>query len=146
MHCAICYHLYHSKNVKNTHGGVLLLVKLQTKKSVLLLKVTLPRGCFSRFLMVQMVTNRAKITLWAYWSNMSYIAFRSRESILSPIPANIYLFKVNNRNTRKMHKKCSKLTRKTPDRRQWRRFSVFIVNLEHISHFFLVFQLLTLIK
>ena len=29
MFCAVRYHLYNSKNVKNTHGGVLLLVKLQ---------------------------------------------------------------------------------------------------------------------
>ena len=29
MRCAIWYHLHNSKNVKNTHGGVLLLVKLQ---------------------------------------------------------------------------------------------------------------------
>ena len=29
MRCTIWYHLYYSKNVKNTHGGVLLLVKLQ---------------------------------------------------------------------------------------------------------------------
>ena len=28
MRYAICYHLYNLKNVKNTHGGVLLLVKL----------------------------------------------------------------------------------------------------------------------
>ena len=27
MLCAILYHLYHLKNVKNNHGGVLLLVK-----------------------------------------------------------------------------------------------------------------------
>ena len=45
MLCAIWYHLYNLKNVKNTHGGVLLLVKPAT-----LLKVTLLRGCFSRFL------------------------------------------------------------------------------------------------
>ena len=31
MRCAIWYHLYNSKNVKNTHGGVLLLEKLQAK-------------------------------------------------------------------------------------------------------------------
>ena len=37
MRCAIWYHLYNLKNVKNTHGGVLLLVKLL-------------HGCFSRFL------------------------------------------------------------------------------------------------
>ena len=29
MLCTIWYHLYNLKNVKNTHGGVLLLVKLQ---------------------------------------------------------------------------------------------------------------------
>ena len=45
MHCAIWYHLYNFKNVKNTHGGVLLLVKLQA-----LLKVALLHGCFARFL------------------------------------------------------------------------------------------------
>ena len=34
------------------------------------------------------------------------------------LQANIYLFKVNNRNTRKMCKICSKLVIKTPERRQ----------------------------
>ena len=57
-------------------------------------------------------------------------------------PAKIYLFKVNNRNSRKMCKICSKLTIKTPERRS----GVFIVNFEHISHFFLLFLLLTLSK
>ena len=32
--CTICYHLHNLKNVKNTHGGVLLLVKLQVPKTV----------------------------------------------------------------------------------------------------------------
>ena len=31
MRCAIWYRLYNLKNVKKTHGGVLLLVKLQAK-------------------------------------------------------------------------------------------------------------------
>ena len=31
MRCAIYYHLHKLKNVKNTHGGVLLLVKLKAK-------------------------------------------------------------------------------------------------------------------
>ena len=31
MRCAIWYHFYNLKNVKNAHGGVLLLVKLQAK-------------------------------------------------------------------------------------------------------------------
>ena len=39
---------------------------------------------------------------------------------------------------------CSKLAIKTPERRQWRRSSVFIVNFELISHLDLVFLLLTL--
>ena len=66
--------------------------------------------------------------------------------ICSEYPANIYLFKVNNRNTRKMRELCSKLTTKTPKRRQWRRSGVFIFNFEHILNLFLVFLLLTLNK
>ena len=38
MRCVIWYHLFNLKNLKNTHGGVLLFV------------VTLLHGCFSRFL------------------------------------------------------------------------------------------------
>ena len=30
MRCAIWYHLYNLKNVKNNHGGVLILVKLKS--------------------------------------------------------------------------------------------------------------------
>ena len=58
--------------------------------------------------------------------------------ILRNYPANIYLFKVNNRNSRKRCEICSKLTIKTP--------GVFIVNFKHISHLFLLFLLLTLNK
>ena len=42
-------------------------------------------------------------------------------------------------NTRTRCEICSKLTIKTPERRQWRRSGVFIVNFEHISHLVLVF-------
>ena len=62
------------------------------------------------------------------------------------ISANIYLFKANNRITRKRGEICSKLTIKTSERRQRRHSGVFIVNIEHISHFFLVFLLLNLNK
>ena len=58
-------------------------------------------------------------------------------------PANIYLFKVNNRNTRKTCEICSKLTLKTPERRQWHS-GLFIVNFEHISRLFLALLLLIL--
>ena len=52
------------------------------------------------------------------------------------------MFKVNNRNTRTRCEICSKLTMKTPERQQLRRFGIFIVNFEHILHLFLVFLLL----
>ena len=58
--------------------------------------------------------------------------------------ARIYLFKVNNRNTRKKCEICSKLTIKILERR--RHCCVFIVNFEHILHLFLVFSLLNLNK
>ena len=59
------------------------------------------------------------------------------------ISAIIYLF---NKNTKKKCEICSELTIKTPKRRQRRRFGVFIVKFEHISHLFLVLLLLTLNK
>ena len=59
-------------------------------------------------------------------------------------PAGIYLLKVNNRKTTARCETCSKLTIKKPERRQWRRYGVFIVNFEHSSHLVLVFLLLTL--
>ena len=64
--------------------------------------------------------------------------------MIGNIPAGIYLLKVNNRNTRASSEICSKLTIKTPVRRQWRRSDVFIVNFEHISQLTLVLLLLTL--
>ena len=50
------------------------------------------------------------------------------------LPSAIYLLKVNNRNGRTRCEICSNLTIKTPERRQWRRFGVFIINFEHIWH------------
>ena len=47
----------------------------------------------------------------------------------------IYLFKLNNRNTRKRYEACAKLTIKSPERRQSITFDVCIFNFEHISHF-----------
>ena len=59
-------------------------------------------------------------------------------TLMSVYPAKIYLFKVNNRNTRKRCEMSSKLTIKKQERR-CRRSSVFIVNFELVSHLFLVF-------
>ena len=55
-----------------------------------------------------------------------------------------YMFKVSNRNTRTRCEIYSKLAIKIPERRQWRRSGIFIVNFEHISYLVLVFLLLTL--
>ena len=59
-------------------------------------------------------------------------------------PADNYMFKINNRNTRTRCEICSKLTIETPERRQWCRSGVFIVKFEHISHLVLVFLILKL--
>ena len=64
--------------------------------------------------------------------------------VVSVNPVNIYLFKFNNRNTRKWREIFSKLTIKIPERRQGCRSCVFIVNFEHISRLFLLFLLLNL--
>ena len=77
---------------------------------------------------------------WKYRKAV-FLMFSGTES-----PANIYLFNVNNENTRKRYKICSKLTMKTPEQCQWLPSDVFIVNFEHISHLFVVFLLLTLNK
>ena len=88
----------------------------------------------------------SKIDQKNFWTYSFFVTSRLKTKDLmyqwSPIkyPAKIYLFKVNNRNTRKKSEICSKLTIKTSERR------VFIVNFEHISYLFLVFLLLTLNK
>ena len=58
-------------------------------------------------------------------------------------PTGNYMFKVNNRNTRRSCEICSRLTIKTPERRR-RRSGMFIVNFELILQLALVFLLLTL--
>ena len=59
MLCAIWYHLYNLKNVKNTHGGVLLLVKLQAL-ACKFAKSDSAWMFFAFFYIVKMVRNRAK--------------------------------------------------------------------------------------
>ena len=59
--CAIWYHLHNLKNVKNTYGGVLLLVKLQAT-----LKEHSSMGAFHIFKIAQMVRNHAKHDIYLY--------------------------------------------------------------------------------
>ena len=61
-------------------------------------------------------------------------------------PACIFLLKFNNISTRKRWEICSKLTIKTPERRNGTVLVYFFVNFEHISYLVLVFLLLTLNK
>ena len=60
-------------------------------------------------------------------------------------PNNMYLFKINNRNTKEKCEICSTLTTKAPERRQ-RRSGAFIVNVEQISYLSLALLLLILNK
>ena len=62
------------------------------------------------------------------------------------LSVSIYLFEVISRNGSTICEICSKLTIKTPERRQRRPSGVFIVNFEHVPHHFLVFSLQTLNK
>ena len=82
------------------------------------------------------------------WSPRSVLCFQLSKAmnltVLISSPADNYMFKVNNRNTRTRCEICSKLTIKTSERRHWRHSGVFIVNVGHISNFVLVFLLLTL--
>ena len=53
------------------------------------------------------------------------------------VPANIYLFKVNNSNTRKRYELYSKLTMNTQEWHQWRRSGAFTALTLIIFHTFL---------
>ena len=63
-------------------------------------------------------------------------------SVLFSHSVGIYLFKVDNGNTKTIGKSCSKLTIKTPERCHWCHSGVFIVKFEQISHLVLMFPLL----
>ena len=66
-------------------------------------------------------------------------------SLLNHFLANIYLYKANNRNTRKSFEVCSKLTIKT-EQRSRHPSSVFIINTDTFYSFYWCFYLLTLIR
>ena len=77
----------------------------------------------------QVLISRSRELRFWVWANL----VRTLKSLSRNCPGNIYLFKVENRNTRKRCEICSKLI-KTPERRQWRCSSIFIVKFEQISH------------
>ena len=50
MRCAIWYYLYNLKSMKNTHGGVLILVKLQAGAcNFIFIKINTPPWVFLKF-------------------------------------------------------------------------------------------------
>ena len=51
---------------------------------------------------------------------------------LNPFPINIYLFKINNKISRKRSGMSSNLTLKTLETHHWRYFDIFNVNVEYI--------------
>ena len=53
----------------------------------------------------------------------------------------IYLFKVNNGSTRTMCEICSKVLKRTPERRHRCRSAVLFINFKQISHIGLVFSI-----
>ena len=61
-------------------------------------------------------------------------------------PSQYLLVESQQQNFRKRSERCWKLTIKTPEWHHGRRYGVFIVNFEHISHLFLVFLFLPLSK
>ena len=61
-----------------------------------------------------------------YPTNVKGVHVKKRKQRNNPV--NVYLFKVNNRNTRERWEICSKLTIKTSERRQWRRSGVFVTS------------------
>ena len=76
-----------------------------------------------RFLL--MVKHPYKLEIYSIIFNYSSEACLKLFKATSQFPANIYLFKVSNRNTRKRCEICSKLTIKMPERCQWHRSGFF---------------------
>ena len=57
-------------------------------------------------------------------------------SMIGPKPLKMNLLKVNTRNTWKKCEMCSKLPIKIPERRQWRRYGIFLVVTLNLFHIF----------
>ena len=64
MRCAISYHLYNLKNVKNTHGGVLILLKLQAKARNFTKINTPPWVFFTLFKLCKWYQIAQRTTFW----------------------------------------------------------------------------------
>ena len=83
MLCAIWYHLYNLKTLKNTHGGVLLLVKLQSEACNFTRKLTLPYKCFLNYINGTKSSRASHFFLCSYFSIYSCPYFLSLITISS---------------------------------------------------------------
>ena len=79
MLCTIKYHLHNLKIVKNTHGGMLLLVKVQSET---LLKGPRLNDCFSRFLNCINGTKSSKASHLIFSFPTRWASFRKDFSIV----------------------------------------------------------------
>ena len=118
----------------------LISIKLQSN----IIEITIRHGCspvnLPHLLRTPFSKNSSGWLLVA--SVLSKIIFQEAVIRANYLLAGNYIFKVNNRNTRRCEI-YSKLIIKTPERRHYRRSGVFIVDFEHISHL-VVFLLLIL--
>ena len=101
----------------------------------------LPHMSFYLFLKLSKALAYPSIHL--IWTKFGDDPFFSAFNTFSKLiyPTDIYLFKVNNSNTRTMSEICWKLTIEIPERRHWSRCYSFISNFEQISYIALVFLL-----
>ena len=90
--------------------------------------------------------NSAGLKCSGFWRNSRFFlrCFTSFNLLIIPQPAVTFTcLKLTIETLEQGVKICSKLAMKTPERRYWGHYGIFIVNFEHISHLVLVFLLLT---
>ena len=105
VRCTIWYHLYNLKNVKNTHGGVLLLIKLQAVSRFLnctngtksrnashsVLSFSIWQGKYFNNVATSVINNFIGLTkildnsLWKTVSSISYHSYVVKYRMTSPI-------------------------------------------------------------
>ena len=121
-------------------------------KQLIFMENPIALKCFSElFLIVPSAPKTAGITIALTFDSLCICNLKSSYSVifsnslrwyydpLATLPDGISLLKVHNRNTRTRCEICSKLSKKTPERRQG------FVNVEHISCLFLPIDLFSLL-
>ena len=86
------------------------------------------------------------ISKWRHQSDQNQDSLKAKVDKFLEIFWSLIFLKMpeTKRKILKSYEICSKLTIKTPERRQWRLFGISIVIFEHISHLFTLALLLIL--